>query len=70
MLDIEADRVNNAVGTHNGGVYGALVASDKSVEIDPSLPLTTHELRIATWPLGKPISLSFLHVLKFDLAQF
>ena len=25
MLDIEADRVDNAVGTHNGGLYGALV---------------------------------------------
>jgi hypothetical protein len=25
MLDIEADRVDNAVGTRNGGLYGALV---------------------------------------------
>jgi hypothetical protein len=25
MLNIEADRVDNAVGTHNGGLYGALV---------------------------------------------
>jgi hypothetical protein len=25
MLDIEADRVDNAVGTQNGGLYGALV---------------------------------------------
>src|SRR2546423_15596421 len=26
MLDIEADRVDNAVGIHNGGLDGALVA--------------------------------------------
>jgi hypothetical protein len=25
MLDIEADRIDNAVGTRNGGLYGALV---------------------------------------------
>jgi hypothetical protein len=25
MLDIEADRVDNAIGTRNGGLYGALV---------------------------------------------
>src|SRR5215467_9069312 len=25
LLDIEADRVDNAVGTNNGGLYGALV---------------------------------------------
>ena len=26
MLDIETDRVHNAIGTHNGGLDGALVA--------------------------------------------
>jgi hypothetical protein len=26
MLDMEADRVDNAVGTHNGALDGALVA--------------------------------------------
>ena len=25
MLDIEADRVDNAVGTRNGGLHGALI---------------------------------------------
>jgi hypothetical protein len=29
-------------------------APPASVAIHPSLPLTTHELRIATWPLGNP----------------
>ena len=45
----------------------ALMARDAH---DPSLPLTNSRIAYCNLAFGKPVSVSFSHVLKFDLAQF
>src|ERR1700730_12367786 len=75
MLDIEADRVDNAVGTRNGGLYGALVVrigGDLFEAVYGSSPSRCGpERRTAagqTWDLPVPVQGASAHARFFDHA--